>query len=202
MKGVRDEAWWWVTYFAAMGSLAGLFLAPSGTIQIAAIVGLAIATVTHSRADRWQRSKANPHDVALYANLLKDLPSETLQFLRMHDFGIPFHRISIKPLEEFEERWQQATHEFVDPELEQCRQTLLVAVQKFLEGVAETTVFLNEGPYLTVYPDYRRDDAKNGERPPDIIADEKRLSKAAKAVQAPYEKIVRLAREKLHTAAA
>jgi hypothetical protein len=137
------------------------------------------------------------HDQALFAQFLRDLPTEpTVRVLKEHDFGGLLSRASIQHLYDFTNSWHSIEKEFVDDELEQARRLLLVAASDLAEEIAGRTVPTRGGDYITVYSDNQRAES-GGRRPPEVIEDARVLNLKASEFVPNYENFVRLCRKKL-----
>lgn len=60
----------------------------------------------------------HPHDVALLAQVQRQLPPTLQRFLRQHNFGSPFRRDNLNPIYEMNEDWVGARFEFHDQPLQ------------------------------------------------------------------------------------
>jgi hypothetical protein len=132
-------------------------------------------------------------DVTLYRSFVKLLPSTggNIGFLAETSLGYKFDLINIHQLDEFRFTWDDAEHEFLDAEIDNKRQSLLVAYTKFSNWIGHNTGPANRRPYLQ-------------EIFPTIDEDEKGFTKKvqeahelAQKVVAAHQDLVRTARRRL-----
>tara|TARA_R110000868_G_scaffold67056_19_gene199410 strand:+ start:1584 stop:3296 length:1713 start_codon:yes stop_codon:yes gene_type:complete len=77
----------------------------------------------------------HPHDVALLAQVQRQLPPTLQRFLRQHNFGTPFRRDNLDPVYEMNEDWVGARFEFHDQPL----QAAFAELRRFGEELGDLT---------------------------------------------------------------
>lgn len=128
----------------------------------------------------------------LFAKLNADLPSSVIRFIRQHDFASRWRSTSLDPLYTFSETWDDASHEFLDSELESLRKDLLSRIES-LRGVEAIETFPSnqrEG-YQEVPPEWNLNDRDR------YLRTVKAMNDASTAVWDAHEALVRRARNKL-----
>jgi hypothetical protein len=125
-----------------------VLVAVVGAITALLMTGALVAVWLILRVPSWQRDEAQriidefskqpesarQADARLLARFLELLPSngDCIFMLRNQDFMGRWFREDLRPLQSFATEWNNAEHEFIDPELEQKRNSLLEAVDRFL----------------------------------------------------------------------
>jgi hypothetical protein len=86
----------------------------------------------------WNKKPEKPHpnDVALLGQFRALMTINLLRQLREHSFGQSFARAVLDPLDDLEADWKDATHEFVDADL----QAQLVKVRDANEALLDVTM--------------------------------------------------------------
>lgn len=93
-----------------------------------------------SSKEERQVEKLHPNDAQLFGEFLDVLPSKTfIEFLKQHDFLLDFRRESVEPLNRFINEWDNAEHEFQDPELEGLRKLLMIAGNDLRHKISKYT---------------------------------------------------------------
>ncbi len=77
----------------------------------------------------------HPHDVALLAQVQRQLPPSFQRFLRQHNFGSPFRHDNLDPIYEMNEDWVGARFEFHDDLL----QVAFAELRRFSEELGDLT---------------------------------------------------------------
>lgn len=84
-------------------------------------------------------AEPHPHDLTLIARWKACLNDPLRRFLRDHDFGEPYRRKLLHPLNEIDAQWHGAQYEFDDAELDRAFRTFHDANQAFCTLLAERT---------------------------------------------------------------
>jgi hypothetical protein len=97
-------------------------------------------------------------DRELLKKLLTDLPSNgrSLTFLRDHDLGGSFNQTNLDEIEEFVMNWSCVERKFLNEDLEEKRQSLWEALNKFNATLAMNAYDLHGGPMYSCIPDQFR----------------------------------------------
>ncbi|WP_039049512.1 hypothetical protein [Comamonas thiooxydans] len=141
-------------------------------------------------------SSGPSHDQRLYAELKSTFGFEpAVRLLRDHDFGGPFLHVSIRPLYNFYETWDQPEKEFIDPELQAGLLELYRAAANLSDHLVGKTVPVGNGGHLSVFSDNLR---AAGPRPQWVIDEARILNEEATKFVPIYEKFMRLCRSKLN----
>ena len=135
------------------------------------------------------------HDQLLFQEFQSVFSYEpAVRLLREHDFGGPFIRKAIQPLNMFVDTWDQPEKEFIDQELQAALSDLYQAAQTMAYHINNKTVPVGNGELASVYSDSLR---AAGPRP-DWVREEARIINEQSQLFVPvYEKFFRLCREKL-----
>jgi hypothetical protein len=79
------------------------------------------------------RTASHAADKALFAQFKAALPSKgTISFISQHSMGYSFKRDALRELDDFVYAWDDADHEFMEPELERLRKVLRTAADEYL----------------------------------------------------------------------
>ena len=99
-------------------------------------------------------------DRSLFLKFMKDFPSNSLSInlLRNHDFGAPYHENETKEIDNFVNYWNTAERKFLDQELELKRQELWNKCYKLVNRLASNSYDLNGGSMFSCIPDLYRGD--------------------------------------------
>jgi hypothetical protein len=156
MKGLREEVLWWLTYVGALLALAGLFLAPNGLVQLAAISALVAATIKHAQQSRpaqgeqpvivkeEARSKPTNDEMDAASDrqlLIRFLALNPDRILRkpLHEAGLGgILSVGVSDLEhlkDFARDWRSATCELSDKTLDRARSMLVGEIDSFCSVV-------------------------------------------------------------------
>ncbi|MFT4052967.1 MAG: hypothetical protein QM681_00555 [Novosphingobium sp.] len=82
-------------------------------------------------------AEPHPHDVALLQRYRQQLPERLRQFLREHNFGTPYPRRALDPVEEIAATWAGAEYDFEDEVLQAAAVALRVEARSLMELVYE-----------------------------------------------------------------
>ena len=88
----------------------------------------------------------HPHDLALLAQVQRQLPPTLQRFLRQHDFGAPFRRDNLDPIYEMIEDWVGARFEFHDQPLQAAFAELRKAEDEFATLTAQHIHAMDHNP--------------------------------------------------------
>ncbi|MFN7429497.1 MAG: hypothetical protein ACK54T_07020 [bacterium] len=138
-------------------------------------------------------------DKDLFRQFLAVLPSSgSIEFIRVNNFaGFSFDRRQLERLEDFVHTWNNAEHEFLDPDLEATRKELMTETGRFLHEIAINTFPMPKDAHRSSVPEeWETDQPKRFEKVVDTIH-----TLAAKVV-ATHTELVRLGRERLKVATA
>jgi hypothetical protein len=143
----------------------------------------------------WQKYDRNVQkDNEIYSKFLELLPHDNLLFFKEQDFGGPFRRMQIKPINDFEQYCKRSDFLFIDSNLEKQRKDLLKNISNFRElYVQEAFDFGAPVPDL-VRVRYPEDSRIEGFDRESIVS---RLNQLAEKVWNSYELLVKTARRKL-----
>ncbi len=161
-----------LTLTAMLATVAWFFWNPDGwvfqwepiVVFLLALAGFVVAEKTEQKAQFETKECAHPHDVLLFREFLKTLPSGTfIEFLKQHDFLLDFERDDIRPLRKFIYEWDNAEHEFQDPMIEDLRKDLMKVAEDFSHKISKYTT-PNQAGFLTVRSDQMRHVEEHEER--------------------------------------
>ncbi len=142
-------------------------------------------------------SETKQHDINLFAEFQKALPSEpTIRLFKEHDFGNSFHQDAITPLYGFISTWDTVEKEFLDKKLEKKKKELFAEANKLAYEVSGRTVPVGMGQNLSVFSDNQRQENR-GRRPDSVLEDAKILNEMSSQFVPKYEEFIRLCRSKL-----
>jgi hypothetical protein len=132
-------------------------------------------------------------DRALYDRLTQLLPSDgIIDFIRRNNMaGFSFSLDRLNPLHEFIDRWDDATHEFLDPDLEHARSELYSRCREYSSLIAKYT-FPNNNGEQSVPPEWET------EQPLKFDNAVKELHDKAQEIVDSHERLVRMARRRLN----
>lgn len=129
-------------------------------------------------------------DAATLKNILEVLDLDTvIAFLRSHDFGGLYDRESTEPLMRFLELSRRPDAEFLNPDLEQQRESLVETGGRLARLLALKT-HPRQGTFSSVVPE----SMINEKHPPWIDQNAKEINDTATDFVASFEKLVRRAR--------
>ena len=139
------------------------------------------------------RESPRPADKALFEELRKDLPSKgSISFIDEWNMaGFSFARSALDQLDSFDYKWDDAEHEFLDPELETLRKKLHGLVRSYLQFLSLNT-WPTHGDYSTVPPEWEET------QPERFQATVSRLHNEAGEIVKTHQDLFRLARKKLY----
>ena len=94
-----------------------------------------------------KRVRHDDRDGALFERLLQTLPSSgSIRFIRDFNMaGFSFHADELLDLSRFLNEWDDAEHEFIDPEVDAARRLLYSRIQSYLSLVSVETFPLDAG---------------------------------------------------------
>jgi hypothetical protein len=131
-------------------------------------------------------------DRGILRNFLKIVPSNgSINFLRGNDFGFSFRRDALNDLEVFFYERGGPDYEFLDVKLEAARQRFRRSCQTLFKAIAVNTFPAHSSDLRTVPDEWEI------EQPTRFHEALNAIHKGADAVCDTYDKLVRLAREKL-----
>jgi hypothetical protein len=99
------------------------------------------------------QQKLHKHDKKLYKQFLNTLPSKgSIQFIYEHNFHYEFKQSRLEELFSFSEEWDNAEFEFINEELEQIRNKLLILINEFLYKLGNSVRPLHINELYTIFP--------------------------------------------------
>jgi len=134
------------------------------------------------------------HDKKLFQEFLQDLPSSSngIILLKEHDFGAPFHKVHLEPLNSFYFKWNNAEYEFLDTDIEVNKKTLIKDIAKLINSLA-TNAFPN-GEMLTTRIDKENSNISY-EAIKSII---KSLNELSNKIYSEYENFIKTTKVKIY----
>lgn len=188
---------------AALSLAVALQHRRTATLKDAAMCAEATTAVTNliaivdgrsiPRAPNALRESPRLADKALFEELRKDLPSKgSISFIDEWNMaGFSFSRSALDQLDLFDYKWDDAEHEFLDPELETLRKKLHVLVRSYLQFLSLNT-WPTHGDFSTVPPEWEE---TQPERFDQTVT---RLHNEAGEIVKTHQDLFRLARKKLY----
>jgi hypothetical protein len=170
-------------------------------VFIGALVALVSTEIAFLRSFPTSRENELPQpikgqqneDRALYDRLIKLLPSDgIIDFINKNNMaGFPFDIDRLGPLDEFINTWDNAVHEFLDPDLEHVKSELHSRCREYSQLIGKYT-FPNNNGQQSVPPDWEIAEPKKFE-----CAVRELHNKAQEVVES-HARLVRMARRKLN----
>lgn len=135
-------------------------------------------------------SKGKNSDSKLFAEFLRDLPSNKTSMIYLKDwcFGAAFPSEVTSELRRFTYKWQDAEHEFLDKKLEAQRKDLICCMEQFLEKIAMHVLLDPRTNKLSIGMD-------DFETRPEMWKLRDDLNAMASKVYAAHQKLIRIGRE-------
>ena len=90
----------------------------------------------------------HPHDVELLQRFRTQIPERLRQFLREHNFGEPYPRKALDPLDDIAATWAGAEFDFEDQVLQEAATALRAANSSLMELVYERTHVMDRNPNM------------------------------------------------------
>jgi hypothetical protein len=94
-------------------------------------------------------TEPHPHDIELLGRVRAQLSEELRRFLRQHNFGTPFQRAILDPIDEMNAAWVGANFEFVDPTLQESFTGVRHASTLFGDLVLERIYAMDRNPKMS-----------------------------------------------------
>ena len=96
-------------------------------------------------------AEPHPHDVELLQRYRQQIPELLRQFLREHNFGTPYPRKALDPLDDMAATWAGAAFDFEDTALQEAAMALRAANTSLMELVYERIHVMDRNPNM-VWP--------------------------------------------------
>jgi hypothetical protein len=139
---------------------------------------------------------ASQHDRDLFAQFQALVPADpAIKFVKLQDFGDSFVKARVDPLIDFVETWNSVNTEFLEPRIQEHKQTFYRAADEFVTELARRTTPTRNHGFISVYPDSMREVVQG--RPQSVLDDAKILNELAKRVVSKYELFVRYGKSRL-----
>ena len=144
-----------------------------------------------------QKAEAYPNDIVLFREFTQLLPSHgPIEFLRRHDFLLEFDMKDVRAFLDFLRLWDNAEHEFQNPELEKLREEFLHATESLVESINKYTV-----PNRSGLQAVRVDELKHVEEHETRFREESAvINDAAEVVVRLHQDLIRAGRQVLNLA--
>lgn len=190
-----------VIAFVAFGWLVAELSWEPITVFISAVAVLICSEIAFLRSLSFSREneRSQPikgqqsEDRVLYDRLIKLLPSDgIIDFINKSNMaGFSFNLDRLNPLEEFIQTWRNATHEFLDPDLEHAKSELYLRCREYSNLIGKYT-FPNKNGQQSVPQEWEI------EKPQKFESAVNELHGKAQEVFDSHERFVRIARRKLN----
>jgi hypothetical protein len=171
------------------------------TVFIVAVAALVSSEIAFLRSFSASRENERPQpikgqqneDRVLYDRLIKLLPSDGIvDFIKKKNMaGFSFNPDRLNPLDEFIHNWNNAAHEFLDPDLEHARSELYSRCREYSALIGKYT-FPNNNGQQSVPPEWEIEQPQKFELAVNELHD-----KAQEVVDS-HERLVRKARRRLN----
>jgi hypothetical protein len=137
-------------------------------------------------------STSKDQDVTSYHWLVALLPFDgVMSYVQSRDFGAPFQLSNLEPLDQFAEKAQDPSREFIDADLEGMRRELISAIAEFRYYMFTHTWPMRGSEYQAIPREWEDDQ-------PDRFAKTiDKLNDLSRAVATAYTELVREARRRL-----
>lgn len=98
------------------------------------------------------RAQISEHDRNLFSRFLQDFPSQggSIRFLREHDIGARFEASVLNEIYEFLRQWNDAEHEFNNPEIEDKRRALWSVLNTFIRELGQYASSTHHEGWLSI----------------------------------------------------
>jgi hypothetical protein len=93
-------------------------------------------------------AEPHPHDVELLQRYRQQIPELLRQFLREHNFGTPYPRKALDPLDDMAATWTGAAFDFEDAALQEAAMALRAANTSLMELVYERIHVMGRNPNM------------------------------------------------------
>lgn len=120
--------------------------------KFASEIKSAIKAILRQNGAKISQEQIGEHDRQLFTLFLKDFPSQgrATIFLRDHDIGGRFRSSDLNEIYDFLHTWNNAEHEFNNPELEKKRQALWDALNMFSQELGQHTSMTHRDGWLSI----------------------------------------------------
>jgi hypothetical protein len=141
------------------------------------------------------RQETGKTDNALLAELMADLPTESIRFMKNFDFANSFSWEEVEPFSSFRHRWKDARHEFLDEVIEGKKHSLVERTSELVDAIALNTGIQWHGRHAVA--EASKLDTPHGYR--EHAKEIKELNDRADAFVEAHEDFIRTARRRLAT---